>query len=334
MSLESVKQIVTDIRQGNVAPIYFLTGEESYYIDKISAFIESEVLDEADKGFNQMVLYGRDVSIEDVVSHAKRFPMMAERQVIVVKEAQDLARSIEKLLPYVEQPQPTTVLVLCYKYKKLDGRSKLAKALKSKAVFLESKKLYDNQVPDWIRRVLAGKGFTITPKAAQMLTDFLGNDLNKVNNELEKLQLIMDPGGQVTPELIEENIGISKDFNSFELQRAIGTRNTVKAYGIARHFAQNPKNHPFVLTTTMLYAYFARILKYHSLMDKKRAPEVLGVSPYFVKEYQEAARNYPMKKVSKIVSYIREVDMKNKGVGANRVPEGDLLKELLVEIFD
>ena len=334
MSLEKVKPIVNDIRQGRLAPVYFLTGEEPYYIDKVAQLIEDEVLDEADKGFNQVVLYGRDVSMEEVLGQAKRFPMMAERQVVIVKEAQDLGRSMDKLLPYLEQPQPTTVLVFCYKYKKLDGRSKLTKQLKSKAVFLESKKLYDNQVPEWIRRVLAGKGYTISPKSAQMLTDFLGNDLNTINNELEKLQLVIQPGAQITPELVEENIGISKDYNSFELQRAIGSGNRAKAYGIARHFAQNPKNHPLLLTTTMLYAYFARILKYHSLTDKKRAAEVLGVSPYFVKEYQEAARHYPMKKVSRIVGHIRSIDMKNKGVGANRVPEGDLLKELLVEIFD
>lgn len=334
MSLESVKSIVNDIRQNKVAPVYFLTGEEPYYIDKVAQLIEDEVLDEADKGFNQMVLYGRDVSMEDVLGHAKRFPMMAERQVVIVKEAQDMARSIDKLLPYLEQPQPTTVLVFCYKYKKLDGRSKLAKQLKKSAVFLESKKLYDNQVPDWIRRVLAGKGHTISPKAAQMLSDFLGNDLNTINNELEKLQLVVPEGAQISPDVVEENIGISKDYNSFELQRAIGSADRAKAYGIARHFAQNPRNHPLLLTTTMLYAYFTRILKYHSLSDKKRAAEVLGVSPYFVKEYQEAARHYPMKKVSRIVGSIRTIDMKNKGVGANRVPEGELLKELLVEIFD
>jgi DNA polymerase-3 subunit delta len=226
------------------------------------------------------------------------------------------------------------VLVFCYKYKKLDARKKLTKLLRQNAVLFESKKLYENQVPDWIRRVMAGKGYTITPKAAQMLTEFLGNDLSKVNNELEKLQLIIKPGEQITPQLVEENIGISKDFNNFELQNAIGARDIKKAYGIVQYFAQNPKNHPLVMTIALMYSFFSKLLKYHSLIDKSMAPKALGVSPYFVKEYQNAARNYPMKKVSGIISSIREVDMKSKGVGAANLPQGDLLKELLVNIFD
>ena len=334
MALEEVKQIITNISNGKIAPIYFLMGEEAYYIDGITQYIEKNILTEEEKGFNQMVFYGRDVSIEDVIGSAKRYPMMAERQVIIVKEAQDLSRTIENLLSYAENPQPTTVLVICYKYKKLDARKKLTKVLRQNAVLFESKKLYENQVPDWIRRVMAGKGYTITPKAAQMLTDFLGNDLSKVNNELEKLQLIIKPGEQITPLLVEENIGISKDFNNFELQNAIGAKDVKKAFRIVQYFAQNPKNHPLVMTVALMYSFFSKLLKYHSLMDKSMAPKALGVSPYFVKEYQNAARNYPMKKVSSIISSIREVDMKSKGVGAANLPQGDLLKELLIKIFD
>jgi len=334
MALEEVKSIITNIKQGTIAPIYFLMGEESYYIDGISKYIETSVLTEEERGFNQMVLYGRDVSIEDIISSAKRYPMMAERQVLIVKEAQDLSRTIEQLVSYVENPQPTTVLVICYKYKKLDARKKLAKLVKQKGVLFESKKLYENQVPDWIRRVLAGKGYTITPKAAQMLTEFLGNDLSKVNNELDKLQLIINPGAQITPQLVEENIGISKDYNNFELQNAIGQRDVKKAFGIVQYFAQNPKNHPLVMTVALMYSFFSKLLKYHSLTDKSLAPKTLGVSPYFIKDYQTAARHYPMKKVSAIIAVIRDVDMKSKGVGASNLPPGDLLKELLVKIFD
>ena len=309
-------------------------GEEAYYIDAISNFIENSILSEEEKGFNQMVLYGRDVSIEDVVSHAKRYPMMAERQVIIVKEAQDLSRTIENLLSYVENPQPTTVLVFCYKYKTLDKRKKLTKSIAKNAVLFESKKLYDNQVPDWIRRVLAGRGHTITPKAAQMLVEFLGNDLGKVNNELEKLQLIIKPGEQITPQLIEENIGISKDFNNFELQKAIGEEDVKKAFAIMQYFSQNPKNNPLIMTVALLYSFFAKLLKYHALANKGDAAKVLRVSPYFIKDYQVAARNYPMKKVSAIISSIREIDMKSKGVGAANLSQADLLKELLVKIFN
>lgn len=335
MALDQVKQIITDIKNAKIASIYFLMGEEAYYIDGISQYIEKNLLSEEEKGFNQMVLYGRDVTIEDIVSNAKRYPMMAERQVVIVKEAQDVSRTIENLVAYAENPQPTTVLVICYKYKKLDNRKKLAKVLKkSGAVLFESKKLYENQVPDWIRRVMAGKGYTITPKSAQMLTEFLGNDLAKVNNELEKLQLILKPGEQITPQLIEENIGISKDYNNFELQNAIGTKDIKKAFGIVQYFAQNPKNHPLVMTVALLYSFFSKLLKYHSVSDKSQAASVIGVSPYFVKAYQLAARNYPMKKVSSIIANIREVDMKSKGVGAANIPQGDLLKELLVHIFE
>ncbi len=334
MALEEVKEIINNIKKGDIAPIYFLMGEESYYIDGISKYIENNLLTEEEKGFNQMVLYGRDFSIEDVVSHAKRYPMMAERQVIIVKEAQDLSRTIENLVPYAENPQPTTVLVFCYKYKKLDARKKLIKQIRKNGVIFEGKKLYENQVPDWIRRVMVGRGYTITPKAAQMLTEFLGNDLSKVNNELEKLQLIIKPGEEITPQMIEENIGISKDFNNFELQNAIGARDVKKAFGIVQYFAQNPKNHPLVMTVALMYSFFSKLLKYHSLTDKSVAPKVLGVSPYFIKEYQNAARNYPMKKVSRIISSIREVDMKSKGVGAANLSQGDLLKELLVNIFN
>jgi len=332
--LEKAKHIVNSIKQGDIKSVYFLMGEEAYYIDAISDFIEASVLTEEEKGFNQMVLYGRDVSIEDIVSHAKRYPMMAEKQVIIVKEAQDLSRTIENLVGYVENPQPTTVLVFCYKYKSLDKRKKLSKTIAKHGVIFESTKLYENQVPDWIRRVLAGRGYTITPKAAQMLVEFLGNDLGKVNNELEKLQLIIKPGEQITPQLIEENIGISKDFNNFELQNAIGEKDIKKAFAIVQYFAHNPNNHPLVMTIALLYSFFSKLLKYHALTNKGDAARVLGVSPYFIKDYQLAARNYPMKKVSGIISSIRDIDMKSKGVGAANVSQGDLLKELLVKIFN
>ncbi|MGJ8665759.1 MAG: DNA polymerase III subunit delta [Patiriisocius sp.] len=334
MSLQIAKEIVTNIKNGDIKPIYFLMGEEAYYIDAISDYIEKTVLSEEEKGFNQMVLYGRDVTIDDIVGNAKRYPMMAELQVVIVKEAQDLSRTIENLVSYVENPQPTTVLVLCYKYKKLDARKKLSKAVKKSGVLFESKKLYDNQIPDWIKRTLASKGYTISPKAAQMLTEFLGTDLGKINNELEKLQLILKPGEQITPQVIEENIGISKDFNNFELQNAIGERDIKKAFSIIQYFAQNPKNNPIVMTVSLLYGFFVKVLKYHSLTNKASAAKELGVNPYFLKDYEKAARNYPMKKVSGIIATIREVDMKSKGVGAANMSQGDLLKELLVKIFE
>jgi len=307
--MDEVKQLVTDIKSGNLKPIYFLMGEEPYYIDKISSFIESNVLAEEEKGFNQMVLYGRDVSIDDIVGHAKRYPMMAERQVVIVKEAQDLSRTIEKLALY--------------------------KTLKKTGIVYESKKLYENQVADWIRRVLSGNGYTINPKASQMLVEFLGTDLSKINNELEKLQLIIAKGAQITPDDIEKNIGISKDYNNFELRKAVGDKDTYKAYKIAHYFAENPKSNPMVVTVALLFNFFSQLLHYHGLKDRspRAVASALKINPYFVNEYVAAARNYPMKKVSQVVATLREFDVKGKGVGSNAVPQGDLLKELLVRIF-
>ncbi len=333
--MDEVKQIVTDIKNGNIKPIYFLMGEESYYIDKITEYIDRNVLAEEEKGFNQMVLYGRDVTIDDIVSNAKRYPMMAERQVVIIKEAQDLSRTIEKLADYAEHPQPTTVLVICYKYKKIDKRKKLYKTVAKSGVIYESKKLYENQVSDWIRKVLAGAKYSIEPKAAQMLVEFLGTDLNKINNELEKLKLIVPQENQITADTIEENIGISKEFNNFELRKAIGVRNVIKAHRIINYFAQNPKDNPLVMTISLLYSYFSQVLQYHGLSDKsqRNVAATLKINPYFVSDYSDAARNYPMKKVSQIIALLREADVKSKGVGATNLPPGDILKELLVKIM-
>ncbi|GAA3577751.1 DNA polymerase III subunit delta [Snuella lapsa] len=333
--MDEVKQLVTDIKNKNLKPIYFLMGEEPYYIDKISGFIEDNVLAEEEKGFNQMVLYGRDITIDDIVSNAKRYPMMAEYQVVVVKEAQDLSRTIEKLADYAANPQPSTVLVVNYKYKSIDKRKSLYKTLKKTSVVYESKKLYENQVADWIRRVLSPKDYSITPKAAQMLVEFLGTDLSKINNELEKLQIILPKGSQITPELIEQNIGISKDFNNFELRKAVGERNAVRAYQIVKYFADNPKDNPMVVTVSLLFNFFSQLLHFHGLQDKspRNVASALRINPYFVNEYILAARNYPMRKVSEVVAVLREFDVKSKGVGSNATPQGDLLKELLVKIL-
>lgn len=334
--MDEVLKIVNDIKAGNIKPIYFLMGEEPYYIDKLSDYIEQNVLSEEERGFNQTVLYGRDVSIEDVVSTAKRYPMMAERQVVIVKEAQDLSRTIDKLESYVENPLSSTVLVFCYKYKTLDKRKKMTKTLEKTGVLYESKKLYENQVGDWIKRVLSGKGYSIEPKANAMLVEFIGNDLSKINNELEKLQIILPKNSIITAGHIEENIGFSKDFNVFELQNAIGSKNQLKAYQIAQYFADNPKDNPMVVTTGLVFTFFVKLLKYHGLKDRnpKNVASVLSVSPYFLKDYDLALKNYPMKKVSQIVSSLRDIDVKSKGVGANALPQSDLLKEMLYKIFN
>ena len=334
--MEEVVKIINDIKAGNIKPIYFLMGEEPYYIDRITEYLENNLLTEDEKGFNQMVLYGRDTTIDEIVSNAKRYPMMAERQVVIVKEAQELSRTIDQIEKYAENPQPTTVLIFAYKYKTLDKRKKVVKTLEKNGLLYESKKMYDNKVGEWIKRVLQGRGYGIEPKAMAMLVEFLGNDLSRIANELNKLEIILPKGSTITPNHIEENIGFSKDFNVFEFRKAIGEKNQFKAYQIANYFAQNQKDNPFVMTNGLVFGFFSALLQYHGLKDKSpsNAAKVLRVSPYFVNDYISAAHNYPMKKVSAIIGTLRNVDVKSKGVGANSLPYGDLLKEMLIGIFN
>lgn len=333
--MEEAKRILNDIKNKNFKPIYFLMGEEPFYIDAISDYLAKKVLTEAERGFNQMVLYGRDTSIDEIVSNAKRYPMMAEYQVVIVKEAQHLSRTIEQLAAYAENPQPTTILVICYKYKKLDKRKAAHKILAKNGVVFESKKLYDNQVAGWIQRFITGKKYKINPKAAALLVEFLGTDLSKISNELEKLFLVVDKETEITPVHIEKHIGISKDYNNFELKKAIGKRDVKKATRIINYFAQNPKDNPFVVTVTLLHSFFSQLLQYHGMNDHspKAVAQTLRVSPYFVDEYQIAAKNYPMKSVSKVIAGLRQLDLKGKGVGSQSISQHDLLKELLTVLF-
>lgn len=333
--MEEVIQITKDIKAGNIKPVYFFMGEETYYIDKLVEFIECNVLAEHERDFNQSIMYGRDTTIEDIISTAKRFPMMAEKQVVIVKEAQELVRTIDKLENYLENPQITTVLVFAYKYKTLDKRKKITKLLAKVGVVFESKKLYENQVGIWITKILKSQGYGIDPKAALMLVEFLGTDLSKISNELDKLKIVLQKGHTITPKDIEDNIGISKDYNIFELRKAIGEKNELKAYQIAIYFSQNPKDNPTVVTTNSIFSFFIQLLQYHGTQDKNpiNIAKVLNTNPYFVKDYERAARNFPMKKVSAIVATLRDIDLKSKGVGANALPQLDLLKEMLIHIF-
>jgi DNA polymerase-3 subunit delta len=330
-----MQALIKDIKNRNFKPIYFLMGEEDYFIDKISNLIENTVLKEEEKGFNQMVVYGKETKVEDIISNAKRYPMMADYQVIIIKEAQDLSRTIENLTPYALNPQPTTILVFNYKYKKLDARKKLSKAIKKAGVIFESKKLYDNQVASWINNELKSKGYSINPVASELLVSFLGNNLSKINNELNKLTLVLPKGTLITPDHIEQNIGISKEFNVFELNKAIGNKQIKKANQIINYFIQNEKNNPLPVVLGQLNAYFTKLLLLHGLKDKSQnnVATKLKVHPFFVKEYFEAIRHYPMRKVAQIIGFIHTADMKSKGVGASGFTQKDILKELLFKIL-
>ena len=332
--MHTVQSILNEIKAGDIRPLYFLMGEEAFFIDQISTFIETSVLDETQRGFDQTTIYGKDTSIDAIVSSAKRFPMLAERQVIVVKEAQNLSRTIEDLLPYVKNPQHTTTLVICYKYKSIDKRKALFKALSKAHVVFESKKIYDSKIPSWISGELQKMNLKITPKASYLLSEFLGNDLAKISNELSKLQLVMGDNDLITPELIQINIGISKDFNNFELQKAIAQLDQKKAYQIVRYFSENPNQHPMVLTVATLYSFFSKLMILHTVND--RNPKVLsraiGVNPYFLNDYTAAAKNFPMRRISSVFQTLRTIDVKSKGVGANLKPL-DLYQELIFRIL-
>ena len=333
--MNEVKTIVGNIKKGIIAPIYFLMGEEPYFIDIVSDYIEEHVLQEDQKGFDQIVLYGQDVTVPTIIDYARRFPMMSDRQVIIVKEAQNLRATIDQLVPYVENPTPTTVLVFCYKYEKLDARKKLLKTLQKNkdCVLLESKKLYEPQVAAWLPDVLKKKHLSIQPKAIQMLVDFLGTDLSRIQNEVNKLALIVPENTEVTPDIIEKNIGISKEFNNFELKSAIAANDAYKVARILKHFADNPKDNPLGGTITVLYNYFQKLLLFHGLTDQseKNVAAVLKESPYFIKEFYSGAQHYPMKRVSAIIATLRQIDLKSKGLGAtNNLSEADLRKELII----
>ena len=309
-------------------------GEEPYFIDVISDTIEEEVLDETEKAFNQIVVYGRDVDIDIVADHAKSFSMMGGYMVVIVKEAQDL-KNIEDFEKYLDTIPPTTLLVFDYKYKKLDKRRAMAKKIeKMGGVLFESKKLYENNIPGWIQNYLAGKGYSITPKATQMLTDFLGTDLHKVRNELDKLIVALPKQKKIDDADVERNIGISKDFNVFELQNALGRRDVVKAMQIVQHFGES-KDNPLFLTAISLYGYFCKILKAHYAADQSQngLAAAIGVSPFFVRDYQLAVRNFSVADCVRCISVLREFDLKSKGYKTGDAPEKDLYREMIFKLL-
>ncbi len=328
------EDIITNLKNKIYHPIYLLMGEESYFIDQISDYIAKHVLTEEEKGFNQHILYGKDTDVDTIITYARRFPMMSNHQVIIVREAQNI-KKIEDLEPYVNNPLKSTLLVINYKYKTIDKRKTFAKKISQTGVLFESKKIYDNQLPAWINSYLKTLQYTIEPQASAMLAEYLGTDLSKVANELNKLVIALPKGTRISPDQIEKNIGISKDFNIFELQNAVGERNILKTNQIINHFAANLNSNPLPRTISSLYAFFMKILTYHFMEDKSQnaVASLLQVHPFFVKSYTSAARQYPIKKVVEIMGILREFDMKSKGFGNVSSDPGDLQKEMIYKIL-
>ena len=338
--MKEANQILNNLRVGQYAPVYFLQGEEPFYIDLISDIIEDKALDEAAKGFNQIVLYGKDVSISDVLNNARRFPMMSDRQVVIVKEAQNLSdlgkeAGDNMLKAYLEKPLPSTILVFCYKHKKLDRRKAIAKVLEKHAVFFTSNKLYDNQVPDWIRDYFQQKDFPITNKGVFMLAEYIGNNLERLSNEIDKMLINFKEKVEINDHIIQKYVGISKEYNAFELQKAVAFRELVKANKIINYFESNPKNNPVIPIISILYNFFSKLLVLHVTNDKSdmNLASVLKVNRFFVKDYTTAARNYPPQKVVNIIHDLRYADLQSKGVNAANIPDGQILKELVFKIL-
>ena len=338
----TAQDIIKDLKNRKLKPVYLLHGEEPYFIDQVSDYVEYKLLSDAEKGFNQTVLYGKDTDIMTVLNAAKRYPMMSDYQVVLVKEAQELKwgsegddkKGINPLLAYLEGPLPSTVLVFCYKYGKFDKRRKAYKAIEKSGLVFESGTLYDNKVPGWIEEYVSEKGYKINAQASAMLSEYLGNDLSKIANELDKLMLNVAAGQEITLKLIQDNIGISKEYNVFELQSALGRKDALKVNQIINYFEANPKNNPIVLVLGNLNNFFTKVLIYHYVKDKSQQnlARELGVSPFFVKDYEQAARSYPYGKTMQIIHYLREYDVKSKGVESN-TDHGGLMKELMFKIL-
>ncbi|MGA1978138.1 MAG: DNA polymerase III subunit delta [Bacteroidales bacterium] len=329
------EEIYSDLKKRIYKPVYFLAGEEPYYIDLLTDFIEENVLPESEKPFNQIVFYGEDTTVPEIIETSRRFPMMASHQVVIIKEAQGL-KKIEDLIIYVEKPLLSTILVINYKYKAIDKRTKFYKAVEAHGVYFESSKLRDYLVPAWIESYLMAKGMKMEPSAGALLTEFLGSDLHKIANELDKLIITLPAGTRViTASLIEKNIGISKDYNNFELQKAVGDKNVLKANMIVQHFANNQKDNPIPLTIASLFSYFSKLLTYHYLTDKSKnnVAASLKINPYFVKDYELASSKYDVAGIVQAISLLRTYDMKSKGYGDASSEPGDLLKELVFKIM-
>ena len=336
--MKDAQNIINDIKKGNIKPIYFLAGEETFFIDQINDYIEKNLLPEEAKGFDQTVHYGLEVNLPDLLVQARQFPMIGERQLIIIKEAQHLFKKKadnEALENYLQQPSDTTVLVFNYKYKKLDKRKKIYKQIVKQGVYFETKKLYESDTLTWIKNTLKTMQHNIDEKAAQMLIDFLGTDLSKIYNELQKLEIILEKETTITPEIIEKHIGISKDYNNFELKSAIAYGDYLKAQKIVRYFASNPKEHSIMGTIAVLYNFFRDLYIYHTLTDKSKfaVAKALSINPYFVKDFQTAAKKYDMKKITRNIKYLKDADLKSKGVNAGRMTEKDILNELIFKLM-
>lgn len=330
----SAEKIIADLKKGNYKTVYWLEGDEEFFIDKVVQYAEHHILSEGEAGFNLTVFYGKDAEWADVINACRRYPMFSEKQVVLLKEAQAM-RNIEKLEGYIDKPLSSTILVVAYKNKKVDGRTRLAKLLKDKGVVLSTKKLYDNELPEWTQNLVQSKGFSITKKALFLLLDHIGNDLSRLNNEIDKLALNLGDRKNITEDDIERYVGISKEFNVFELQQAVAARDLYKAIRIIQYFESNPKAAPIQLVLPSLYNFFSKVLVLHSLpsRDEKTAATAIGVSPFFVKDYLQAAQRYSYPAVEKLLLLLHQYNLRSIGIDDSGTPDAMLMKEMVVKMM-
>lgn len=333
----SFNKIMANLKAGNYAPIYFLMGEEPYFIDKISDYIEHNILNDDEKDMNIRVLYGKDIKIEDAIIEARQYPFMAEHRVVIIKEAQNLKRNIDKIELYLKAPVQSTILVFCYKYDKLDGRKKYVKDIEKAGVLFQTPTIYDNQMPEWVISYCQEEGLKIDARAANMLANHIGKDLLRMASEIDKLKIIIAPSktNTITAEIVERNVGISKEYNNFELVNALGKKNVELTFRIVDYFGKSPKSFVIQTTLAVLFNFFHNTLHYQLLTDKtsEAASQRLGINRFFIKDYVDAARLYPISKLRRIIGYIRHTDAKSKGFGSINTSPEDLLKELCYKIL-
>lgn len=332
-------EIIKDLQKGKYAPVYFLQGDEPFFIDNIIDNIEAKALDETQKSFNQYVLYGKEISFTDILNVARKYPMMGERQVVIVKEAQEIrdwkSDNAHKLLEqYLENPLATTILVFGYKYKSLDRRKKITKTLEKNSIFLNSKRLYDDKVPGWVRSYAQATAANVNERAIMMLTENIGNNLQRLANEIDKLKLNI-PDGQIDEAAVQKFVGISKDYNIFELQKALSLKDEVKVFKIIEYFSANPSSNPLILVVANLFSYFTKLLLIHDnqATDKNTVARVIGVNPFFAVEYIQASRNYSLPIVVRNLEFIHHADLQSKGIGYAPMTDGEILRELIYKLM-
>ena len=330
-----VEKIIAEWKRQNFKPVYWLEGDEEYFIDKVVDFAEYHILNENESSFNLSVFYGKDANWADVINACRRYPMFAERQVVLLKEAQQM-KDVEKLISYIENPLSSTVFVISYKEKKLDARKRFAKIVKEKGELISTKKMYDSKLPEWTQEMLQLKGLTITQKGLILLVEHIGNDLTRIVNEVDKLSVNLGTRKNITEEDIEKYIGVSKEYNVFELQTALAAKDLARSIQIIQYFKANPKAGPIQLILPSLYSFFSKVFMIFSAgtNDEKAIAASIGVNPFFIKDYILAARLYKYPGVEKILLLLHTYNLKSIGVGSINTCDASLMKEMVVKMME